>query len=231
MSIRYKACLVIKGYEQTDFGETYAPVRKLTTFRYLISVREMWMENRSYRCLPEGPDAHTHAHAHTPPIIVRLRKAHYSLKQAPQLWQDDINTFLLSSGSHNDKPTRASISTAMAFSSFSTIKICPRYHESHPSMAILHCNNDHGISLGQKAFITTILKQFHIQNDHEVPTPMVPNIELDFADGRGGEGTRKGECQALSSACRIIDVRSTCNAARYIIHSRSPLLIQFPSIH
>jgi len=36
-SIRYKARLVIKGYEQTDFGETYAPVGKLTTFRYLIS--------------------------------------------------------------------------------------------------------------------------------------------------------------------------------------------------
>jgi len=37
-SIRYKARLVIKRYEQTDFGETYAPVGKLTTFRYLISL-------------------------------------------------------------------------------------------------------------------------------------------------------------------------------------------------
>jgi hypothetical protein len=34
---RYKARLLIKGYEQTDFGETYAPIGKLTTFRYLIS--------------------------------------------------------------------------------------------------------------------------------------------------------------------------------------------------
>jgi len=93
MSIQCKACLIIKGYEQTDFGEIYAPVRKLTTFRYLISGREMWIEHRSYRCLPEGPDAH--AHAHSPPIIVGLRNAHYSLKQAPQLWHDDINTFLL----------------------------------------------------------------------------------------------------------------------------------------
>ena len=37
-SIWYKAWLVIKGYEQTDFGETYAPVGKLTTFQYLISL-------------------------------------------------------------------------------------------------------------------------------------------------------------------------------------------------
>jgi hypothetical protein len=37
-STQYKARLVIKGYEQTDFGETYAPVGKLTAFRYLISL-------------------------------------------------------------------------------------------------------------------------------------------------------------------------------------------------
>jgi len=35
-TIRYKARRVIEGYEHTDFGETYAPVGKLTTSRYLI---------------------------------------------------------------------------------------------------------------------------------------------------------------------------------------------------
>jgi len=34
----YKAWLVINGYKQADFSETYGPVGKLTTFRYLISV-------------------------------------------------------------------------------------------------------------------------------------------------------------------------------------------------
>jgi hypothetical protein len=37
-STRYRARLFIKGYEQTDFGDTYTPVGKLTTFRYLISL-------------------------------------------------------------------------------------------------------------------------------------------------------------------------------------------------
>jgi hypothetical protein len=37
-TIRYRTRLEIEGYEQTDFGETYAPVRKLTTFRCLISL-------------------------------------------------------------------------------------------------------------------------------------------------------------------------------------------------
>jgi hypothetical protein len=32
----YKARLVIKGYEQMDYGETYTPIGKLTTFRFLI---------------------------------------------------------------------------------------------------------------------------------------------------------------------------------------------------
>jgi hypothetical protein len=39
-SIRYKARLVIRGFEQVegiDFNETYAPVGKLTTLRYMLS--------------------------------------------------------------------------------------------------------------------------------------------------------------------------------------------------
>jgi hypothetical protein len=73
----------------------------------------------------------------------------------------------------------------MAFSSSSTLTICPRYHEPQPNTAILHHNGEHGISFGQKAFITTILKRCHMQNAYEVSTPMVPNIELDIADDRG----------------------------------------------
>jgi hypothetical protein len=107
----YKAPLVIKGYEQTDFGETYAPVGKLTTFRYLISLvrRSGWNidhldvvtaflnpevdDDDIYMVLPEGWPEDLDAHA--PPIIVRPRKALYGLKQAPRLWHNDINTFLL----------------------------------------------------------------------------------------------------------------------------------------
>ena len=35
VTIRYKVRLVIKGYMQSDWGETYAPVDKLASFRYL----------------------------------------------------------------------------------------------------------------------------------------------------------------------------------------------------
>jgi hypothetical protein len=37
-SKRYKAHVVIKGYEQSDYGETYAPVAKLVSFRMIIAL-------------------------------------------------------------------------------------------------------------------------------------------------------------------------------------------------
>jgi len=102
----------MKGYEQTDFGETYAPIGKVTTFGYRISLigRYGWNmdhfdvvtaflnpeidDDDIYMTLPEGwPEG-----LHIPKIVVRLRKALYGLKQAPQLWHDDIDTFLLSLG-------------------------------------------------------------------------------------------------------------------------------------
>jgi len=47
-----------------------------------------------YMTLPEGwPEG-----SNAPKIVVGLRRALYCLKQAPRLWRDDINAFLLSLG-------------------------------------------------------------------------------------------------------------------------------------
>jgi len=111
-SIQYKVWLVIKGYKQTDFGETYAPVAKLTTFRYLISLIATYGWNMDHLEVvtaflnPEIDDDDIYMTLreawpeclNAPKIIVRLRKALYGLKQAPWLWHDDINAFLLSLG-------------------------------------------------------------------------------------------------------------------------------------
>jgi hypothetical protein len=115
-SLRYKARLVIRGFlqrEGLDYGETYAPVSKLTTFRYVLALASTlgWDvdhmdvmsaflnpeidKNDVYMTLPEmeatGSTRKTGS-------TVRLLKALYGLKQAPRLWWKDINNFLLSIG-------------------------------------------------------------------------------------------------------------------------------------
>ena len=42
-----------------------------------------------------------------------------------------------------------------------------------------------GVSLGQKAYITTILRRFGMEHTHGVLMPMDPNIKLDLAEDRG----------------------------------------------
>ena len=114
---RYKVCLVIRGFQQApgvDFGETYAPVSKLSTFRFLLALaaRNGWQidhldvvtaflnpeidRETVFMTLPLGMDwvdpRFSAIH------VVRLRKALYGLRQAPLLWYKEIHQFLLSIG-------------------------------------------------------------------------------------------------------------------------------------
>jgi hypothetical protein len=131
-STRFKACLVIKGYEQRrgqDFDETYAPVGKLTTLRYLLGLaaKQRWSINHMdvataflnptidrddvYMALPPGIPRASSDSGVAPGIpsstsgVVLLRKALYGLKQAPRLWWQLIHSFLVGLGfrqSHAD---------------------------------------------------------------------------------------------------------------------------------
>jgi histone deacetylase 1/2 len=112
---RYKAGLVIKGYAQVegiDFDETYAPVGKLTTLRYLMSLlaQKGWksdhldvvtaflnpkIDAEVYMQLPDGIEW-LETESHTTTGFLKLNKALYGLRQAPRLWYEEINNFLLS---------------------------------------------------------------------------------------------------------------------------------------
>jgi hypothetical protein len=113
-STRFKARLVIKGYEQRrgqDFDETYAPVGKLTTLRYLLGLaaKQRWSithmdvvtaflnpsidRDDVYMALPPGIPFSDSG-------VVLLRKALYGLKQAPRLWWQLIHGFLVGLGFH-----------------------------------------------------------------------------------------------------------------------------------
>jgi len=163
-----------------------------------------------YMTLPEGwPEG-----LNAPTIVVRLKTAHYGLKQAPRLWHNDINTFLLSleftqsladpnlylrsngilmllyvddiSMFYPEDATKAEIEVKA--------RVSEKYKITNPGPAHqflgieIHREENGtstGISLGQKAFITTILKRFNMQNAHGASTPMDPNVKLDLSEHRG----------------------------------------------
>jgi len=42
-----------------------------------------------------------------------------------------------------------------------------------------------GVSLGQQAYIITILRRFGMEHTYDVSTPMDPNVKLDLSENRG----------------------------------------------
>ena len=229
-TIQYKARLGITGCKQTDFGETYAPVGKLTTFQYLISQvgKHGWNldhvdvvtaflnpeidDDDIYMMLPEGwPEG-----LNTPSIVVRLKKALYGLKQALRLWHNNINTFLLSLefkqslADPNIYLRSDGILMLLYVDDISmlyledaikaAIKVKARLPEKYkitnlgpaPQFLVIKIHleenvtgTDTAMSLRQRAFITTILKRFNMQNAYGASTPMDPNVKLDLSEDRG----------------------------------------------
>jgi hypothetical protein len=145
-------------------------------------------------------------------IIVRLKQALCGLKQAPQHWQSDINTFLLSleftqsQADPNVYLRSNGILTLLSIDNISilypkhatkaAIKVKARLSEIYTitnlgppreftSIEIHREENSTGISFAQMGFITTILKRFIIQDAHNVSTPMDPNVKLDLAQEWG----------------------------------------------
>jgi len=99
-----------------EYGETYAPISKLTTFRLLIGLaaRNNWKtiqvdvvtaflnpnvdDDTLFMKLPEGWPEHGPNSGPDKVTVVRLRIALYGPKHAPHLWYRHINAFLLSLG-------------------------------------------------------------------------------------------------------------------------------------
>lgn len=114
---RYKTRLVVCGNRQkkgTDFNETFAPVAKITTVRYLLSVAaaKEWevhqmdihdaflhgdLTEEVYMKLPLG------FKSSYPNKVCRLRKSLYGLKQAPRCWFAKLSAALRQFGFKQSK--------------------------------------------------------------------------------------------------------------------------------
>ena len=115
-SICFKARLVIKGYEQPIFGETFAPVARLTSIRLVLALatHNRWeiyhldvctvflnpyLRDTVYMEVPEGIEWLNPAPGSgAQDSILQLNKALYGLKEAPRLWYQHIDSFLESIG-------------------------------------------------------------------------------------------------------------------------------------
>jgi hypothetical protein len=155
---------------------------------------------------PEGwPERHN-----APNIIVRLRKALYGLKNAPRLWHDDINPFLLSLGFtqsladpnlylHSDGSLILLYvdNSSMSYAEAATqtvievnAKLWEKYKITNQGLARqflsvkIHRDSTRVI-LSQKAYITIILSRFDMEHTHGISTPIDHNVSLDLAEDRG----------------------------------------------
>jgi len=115
-TIRYKAGLIIKGYEQRqgiDYDITYALVSRLPTLRLLLAVASLRKQTIDHGDIitaflnPEIdrhdvfmslPDGHKELRPEHEYSVVNLRKALYGLKQAPRLGYKAIDSLLISMG-------------------------------------------------------------------------------------------------------------------------------------
>src|SRR5437667_2253262 len=99
--IRYKACVVAKGYSQIaglDFTETFAPVVRIESIRTLLAIAAFYNlyilhadaktaflnGNSDLELYVEQPEGFLDRSY--PNKVLRLRKSLYGLKQAPRIW-------------------------------------------------------------------------------------------------------------------------------------------------
>ncbi|MGB9152505.1 MAG: reverse transcriptase domain-containing protein, partial [Alphaproteobacteria bacterium] len=108
---RYKARLVAKGFTQKegiDYNETFAPVVKYKSLRIILALAYMLnyelkqmdvitaflnakLDEDVYMHVPEGFNS-------SKGDVLKLNKSLYGTKQAPHMWNDALNAFIVSIG-------------------------------------------------------------------------------------------------------------------------------------
>ncbi|GKE51677.1 retrovirus-related pol polyprotein from transposon TNT 1-94, partial [Tanacetum coccineum] len=218
--LKNKARLVAKGYRQEegiDFKESFAPVARIEAIRifiantanknmtiYQIDVKTSFLngelKEEVYVSQPEGfidPDHPTH--------VYRLKKAMYSLKQAPRAWYDTLLRFLLDNNFSKGavdltlftRKTGKHILLVQIYVDdiiFSLIdpKACDTFSNEMSSkfkmsmmgqmyffLGLQVSQSPGGIFINQSKYALEILKKYGMDSCDPVDTPMVDRLKLD----------------------------------------------------
>ena len=108
---RYKARLVAKGFTQTygiDYGETFAPVVRFETIRYLMAFavqNKLEIHNIDVKTAFLNGELDETIYMEQPEGFIKdrsqvclLKKSLYGLKQSPRCWNKKFSKYILNSG-------------------------------------------------------------------------------------------------------------------------------------
>ena len=126
---KYKARVVAQGFSQVpgrDYLDTFAPVARLSSIRTILSVaclqdleiHQMDVDTAylnapiSEEIYMRQPAGFEERNAGGQPLVCRLRKSLYGLKQSARNWHGRLDAYLKSLGLTPTEPTRASTRAA-----------------------------------------------------------------------------------------------------------------------
>lgn len=220
---RYKARLVAQGYSQLegiDYTETYAPTAKFCSMRALLALAASQdlelhqmdvktaflngdLEEEIYMKQPEG-----FAVSSGPvPLVCKLKKSLYGLKQSPRAWYQKMDQVLLELGFHrseadhciyshkDDKGVRMYIGLYvddlfLLSSSLDRLTMLKRDLGLRFDMKdlgeaqyilgfqIVRDRSKRQLTICQSGYIQSVLERFNMHNCNPASTPMLPGTQL-----------------------------------------------------
>ncbi|MBW0482876.1 hypothetical protein O181_022591 [Austropuccinia psidii MF-1] len=209
--LEHKARLCAQGFLQTpgiDFQKTFAPTGCLNSLRTLISFaasKNLSFEQLDIKSAFLNASLDEEVHLTIPHGLnhdkqkscLRLKKAIYGFRQAPQAWYNQLSTWLKTVG------FKAAISDPCVFYCNNHSPVWLFIHvndiggfgrdlttfkqefntkllgQADLILGInIHQSNDH-IGLSQEHYVNSILEIYGMSNCHPVATPLIPNEHLE----------------------------------------------------